>query len=148
MIKLIYPIQVRGKLLLLLGAVMLAGCTSNEIGETATAEQTDEPTAAATKTQSLHAHPRSWKTHRFLSSWGFSIWCEPGSICLPARRNTSFIFSSQGRAGQGYRTDSKACNNYPVKSECTKSKSGRNIFRSFHQEFIERVKEFHQTEHY
>jgi hypothetical protein len=47
-----------------------------------------------------------------------------------------------------YRADTNICNACPAKIECTKSKSGRHIFRSFHQEYLERVKEYHQTEHY
>jgi len=67
--------------------------------------------------------------------------CPQGEILL--------LFSRRkGEQVRVYRADSKACNNCPVKSECTKSKSGRHVFRSFHQEFIERVKEYHQTEHY
>ena len=47
-----------------------------------------------------------------------------------------------------YRADKNICNACPMKTECTKSKSGRYIFRSFYQEYVERVKEYHQTEHY
>jgi hypothetical protein len=38
-----------------------------------------------------------------------------------------------------YRADAKVCDAYPVKDKCTASKSGRHIFRSFHQEFIDKV---------
>lgn len=47
-----------------------------------------------------------------------------------------------------YRADAKICNAYPVKTECTNSKSGRHIYRSFHQEYVEKVREYHQTEKY
>ena len=47
-----------------------------------------------------------------------------------------------------YRADAKICNACPVKSECTNSKSGRHIFRSFYWEYVERVKEYHQTPEY
>jgi IS5 family transposase len=47
-----------------------------------------------------------------------------------------------------YRADVKVCDACPVKSECTGSKSGRHIFRSFHQEYIDRVKAYHETEAY
>ena len=39
-----------------------------------------------------------------------------------------------------YRADVKVCDACPVKDECTGSKSGRHIFRSFHQEYIDKVK--------
>ena len=46
------------------------------------------------------------------------------------------------------RADAKICNACPVKAECTGSKSGRHIFRSFYREYIERVRGYHQTEEY
>jgi len=47
-----------------------------------------------------------------------------------------------------YRADAKPCEACPVKDECTGSKSGRHIFRSFHHKFIDKVKAYHQTEPY
>jgi len=47
-----------------------------------------------------------------------------------------------------YRADAQSCNDCPVKPECTGSKSGRHIFRPFHQEYIDRVKAYHETEAY
>jgi transposase len=47
-----------------------------------------------------------------------------------------------------YRADVKVCDACPVKGECTGSKSGRHIFRSFHQEYIDKVKAYHETEAY
>ena len=47
-----------------------------------------------------------------------------------------------------YRADAKVCDACPVKDQCTGSKSGRHIFRSFHQEYIDKVKAYHQTEPY
>jgi transposase len=47
-----------------------------------------------------------------------------------------------------YRADAKVCDACPVKGECTGSKSGRHIFRSFHQEYIDKVKAYYETEAY
>lgn len=47
-----------------------------------------------------------------------------------------------------YRADAKTCNTCSVKSECTGSRSGRHIFRSFHREYIDRVRAYHHTEEY
>ena len=47
-----------------------------------------------------------------------------------------------------YRADAQVCNACPAKHDCISSKSGRHIFRSFHQEFIERVKGYHETDEY
>jgi hypothetical protein len=42
----------------------------------------------------------------------------------------------------------KTCNACPVKAQCTPGKSGRKIERSFAEEYIERVRGYHQTEDY
>lgn len=47
-----------------------------------------------------------------------------------------------------YRAEAAKCNVCPVKSACTKSTSGRHIFISFYREYIEWVRNYHQTEHY
>jgi transposase len=67
--------------------------------------------------------------------------CPQGQILkLHARRRGEQVIS--------YRALAQVCNACPVKHECTRSKSGRQIFRSFHQEFIERVKGYHETNEY
>jgi hypothetical protein len=38
------------------------------------------------------------------------------------------------------------CGACPVNDKCTGSKSGRHIFRSFHQEYIDKVKAYYETE--
>ncbi len=40
------------------------------------------------------------------------------------------------------------CNACPVKAECTDSKSGRHIFRSFFQDYLDRVEAYRQIEAY
>lgn len=47
-----------------------------------------------------------------------------------------------------YRADANTCNTCPVKAECTVSKSGRHIFRSFFQEYLDRVAAYPETEAY
>jgi transposase len=67
--------------------------------------------------------------------------CPQGNVLpLRSRRKSEQMYI--------YRADTNICNACPAKIESTKSKSGRHIFRSFHQEYLERVKEYHQTEHY
>lgn len=46
------------------------------------------------------------------------------------------------------RANAQICNSCPVKRECTESKSGRHMFRSFFQEHVDRVKAYHDTEEY
>jgi hypothetical protein len=47
-----------------------------------------------------------------------------------------------------YRANPKICNACPVKSECTGSKSGRFIFRSFFQKQLDKAEAYRQTEAY
>ncbi len=47
-----------------------------------------------------------------------------------------------------YRASPDTCNACPVKAECTESPNGRTIHRSFHAEYLERVKGYHETEAY
>ena len=47
-----------------------------------------------------------------------------------------------------YRADKTTCDVCPVKSECTDSRSGRHIFRSFFQEYLDRAQAHRQTEAY
>jgi transposase len=47
-----------------------------------------------------------------------------------------------------YRANPKVCNACPVKSECTGSKSGRFIFRSFFQKQLDKAEAYRQTEAY
>jgi hypothetical protein len=42
----------------------------------------------------------------------------------------------------------ETCNACPVKLECTDSKSGHHIFRSFHQEILDQAAANRQTEEY
>jgi hypothetical protein len=48
-----------------------------------------------------------------------------------------------------YKPKAAVCNSCPVKSECTGSKSGRHIFRSFFQEgYLDRADAYRRTEAY
>lgn len=47
-----------------------------------------------------------------------------------------------------YKPKAKVCNACPVKSQCTGSKSGRHIFRSFFQEYLDKVEAYRQSEAY
>ena len=45
-------------------------------------------------------------------------------------------------------TKAEVCNTCPEKGECTGSKSGRHIFRSFFQDYLDKAKAYQQTEEY
>src|SRR5688572_13486564 len=67
--------------------------------------------------------------------------CPQGQILpLTTRRNTEQVVL--------YRANASVCNACPVKAKCTGSKSGRHIFRSFFQEYLDKVETYRQTEAY
>jgi transposase len=47
-----------------------------------------------------------------------------------------------------YRADAATCNACPLKAQCTPSAHGRQLHRSFHASYLERVKGYHQTKAY
>jgi transposase len=47
-----------------------------------------------------------------------------------------------------YQADAATCNACPLKAQCTPSPSGRQVHRSFHADYLERVKGYYQTEAY
>jgi len=47
-----------------------------------------------------------------------------------------------------YTAEASVCNACPVKAECTESQSGRHIFRSFFQDYLDRVEAYRKTEAY
>ena len=46
------------------------------------------------------------------------------------------------------RADPATCNACPLKAQCTPSDQGRQVHRSFHASYLERVRSYHQTEAY
>ncbi len=47
-----------------------------------------------------------------------------------------------------YRADAAICNACPMKAACTPSDHGRQVHRSFHVEYLDRVRGYHKTEEY
>lgn len=47
-----------------------------------------------------------------------------------------------------YRADAAVCNACPLKVQCTPSNQGRQVHRSFHADYLERVQGYYQTEVY
>lgn len=47
-----------------------------------------------------------------------------------------------------YRAPAATCNACPLKTKCTKSKHGRIVHRSFHADYLEKVRGYHATEAY
>jgi hypothetical protein len=67
--------------------------------------------------------------------------CPQGQILrLVSRRRTEQVLV--------YKPKAEVCNACSVKGECTGSKSGRHIFRSFFQEYLDKAETYRQTEAY
>ena len=65
--------------------------------------------------------------------------CPQGQILpLTSRRKTEQVIL--------YCAKASVCNACPVKGKCTGSKSGRHIFRSFFQEYLDKAETYRQTE--
>jgi transposase len=47
-----------------------------------------------------------------------------------------------------YRAGEGVCENCPLRARCTDSKEGRTVTRSFHEEYLERVRGYHTTDAY
>jgi hypothetical protein len=47
-----------------------------------------------------------------------------------------------------YSADAATCNACPLKAQCTPSDQGRQVHRSFHANYLERVRSYHQTQAY
>ncbi len=67
--------------------------------------------------------------------------CPQGQILpLVSRRRTEQVLV--------YKPKADVCNACPIKGECTSCKSGRHIFRSFFQEYLDKAEAYRQTEAY
>ena len=67
--------------------------------------------------------------------------CPQGALLRPFRRSYT-----QERVQ--YRAETATCNACPVKADCTPSAHGRVVHRSFHAQYLERVRSYHATEDY
>jgi hypothetical protein len=88
------------------------------------------------------------KRNEYYSSDLFQYDAEIDQYICPQNHVLSLWSRCKSEEKYVYRADAKVCDACPVKGECTGSKSGRHIFRSFHQEYIDKVKAYYETETY
>jgi hypothetical protein len=67
--------------------------------------------------------------------------CPAGTLLRPVRREYT-------AEKVEYRADATICNVCPMKAACTPSDAGRGVHRSFHAEYLDRVRGYHTTEAY
>jgi len=88
------------------------------------------------------------KRNEYYSSDMFQYDAENDQYICPQKHFLPLWSRRKSEEKYVYRADAKGCDACPVKDECTGSKSGGHIFRSFHQEFIDKVKAYYETEAY
>jgi len=69
------------------------------------------------------------------------------SICPNGQPLRLTRIEAKAQKGE-YSADAATCNACPLKAHCTPSNHGRQVHRSFHATYLERVKGYHQTEAY
>jgi len=67
--------------------------------------------------------------------------CPEGTLLRPWRRELKAEKIE-------YRAEAAICNACPMKTACTPSEQGRQVHRSFHAQYLERVRGYHETEEY
>ncbi len=79
---------------------------------------------------------------QFIYDRGHDVYiCPQGTLLHPFRREMK-------AEKVEYRAAAARCNACPRKAECTPSDQGRSVHRSFHAEYLERVRGYHETEAY
>jgi transposase len=110
-----------------------------------------EPNIVGLENRGIKAYlpiPDLTKRNKYYSSDLFQYDAENDQYICPQKQILPLWSRRKTEKKFVYRADPKVCDACPVKGECTGSKSGRHIFRSFHQEYIDRVKAYHDTDAY
>jgi len=110
-----------------------------------------EPNIVGLENRGIKAYlpiPDLTKRNEYYSPDLFQYDAENDQYICPQKHDLPLYSRRKSEEKFVYRADAKVCDACLVKDKCTGSKSGRHIFRSFHQEFIDKVKAYHQTESY
>src|SRR4030095_4332202 len=78
----------------------------------------------------------------------FQYDAEKDQYICPQRQTVPLVSRRTSEQVLLYKPKAEICNACPVKSKCSGSKSGRHIFRSFFQEYLDKVETYRQTEAY
>ncbi len=84
-------------------------------------------------------HTAYWGASHFTYDAEHDRYQCPQKEVLP-RRRTKY---TEGKIE--YRADADACNACPMKAACTGSDNGRSVYRSLNEDYLERVREYHET---
>lgn len=109
------------------------------------------PNIVGLEERGIHAYlpiPDLSKRTDFYASDLFQYDVEQDLYTCPKNNKLPLMSRRKSEEKLVYRADADECNACPVREKCTASRSGRHIFRSFYQEYIDKVKVYHQTEPY
>jgi transposase len=70
------------------------------------------------------------------------------AYCCPQGHSLSRTRVKYTEAVVVYQAAAATCNTCPLKAQCTTSDAGRQVRRSFHADYVDRVRGYHQTEAY
>jgi hypothetical protein len=73
---------------------------------------------------------------------------EKNAYICPQGQTLSLYTKNVSRQYFQYRADAKTCRACPVRLECTESKTGRSLHRSFYQSYLDQVAVYHNSEAY
>ena len=110
-----------------------------------------EENIVALETQDIRAYvPIPDIDHRteFFSADRFRYEAERDVYICPAGKELHQDRAHSTERSLRYRARAKDCNHCPLKAECTTSKQGRTLCRSVDEEYLDRVRGYHETEDY
>jgi transposase len=110
-----------------------------------------EENIVAIESQHIRAYiPLPDNDHRteFFSAQEFTYDATRDVYACPAGIELHYVQGQSTDQSRRYRAYAKDCNACPLKAKCTTGKQGRTLCRSVHEEYLDRVREYHATEAY
>jgi hypothetical protein len=109
------------------------------------------PNIVGLEQDGLHAYlptPAQSRSHRFYPLERFQYDPQRDLFICPQGQELPLLSRNTSNQYFQYRADATICNQCPVKPECTNSKSGCTLHRSFFQKYLDRVKAYRETAAY
>ncbi|MDQ5852626.1 MAG: IS1182 family transposase [Chloroflexota bacterium] len=88
------------------------------------------------------------KRSPFFGKQRFRYDAERDLYVCPGEEELPFLYPMNGPRVYKYQADAATCNVCPLKARCTDSDKGRSVTRSFDEEYLDRVRSYHETEAY
>ena len=89
-----------------------------------------------------------WDRTAFYGPSRFAYDAERDEYRCPANHPLRRATVKHGEEVIVYQADPATCNACPLKAACTESKTGRRVQRSFHADYLDKVRDYHQTAAY